>query len=347
MAQHTGAGSETPQPAPSPDGYPSHLISPLMSGMPSLSFRYPVKVSPHHRRAQTEEFHDWLFSYGLFDDQQHKKIKVKDYPYLAAAGWPASDPQCLWDIAAMCAALIERDDEWDGQRHGASTPPMQASLNDVLVPDQPPTETRWGPIFNDIWRGFAQHVPPCQLHRFRHVVADFLRGCMAYDAHLCWHGPFTDVEDYLAARDVPLGQYVDHVMVEISAGIDLEDALDDPALQRIKQSDNARVLLWQDYLSLQKELATGEHDENIVIVISRSRHCSLQEAVGIAHSMFEQRMIQFEKQVDHLSSTPLGRRQDVRRFIEGLNNFTSGAGDWTARSGRYTLKDTCPWWETS
>ncbi|MCC2275494.1 hypothetical protein LKL35_08670 [Streptomyces sp. ET3-23] len=309
--------------------------------MPALDFRYPVKLSLHYR-PEPEDFYDWFFSYGLFNDRRQRKIRAKDYPYLAAAGWPASDRQCLRNITAISAALLERDDEWDGRRYGASIPLMQASLTDVLDPDRPPTETRWGPILTDIWRGFAEHVPPRQLRRFRHEVADYIRGCIAYDARLCEHGPFTTVDDYLAAREMPLGQYIDHIMVEISAGIDLGDVLDDPALQALKRADKDRVLLWQDYLSLKKEMADGEPDGNLVIVIARARHCTLQEAADTVRHQFEQSMNEFDRQVDQLKATPLGRRQDVRRFIEGLNNMTAGAGNWTTRSARYTLKDTSP-----
>src|SRR6476659_3348609 len=85
-----------------------------MPSMQALDFRYPVRLSPHSR-SQPEDCYDWFFSYGLYDERRQRKIRAKDYPYLTAAAWPDSDRQCLWNITAMCAALIERDDEWDGQ----------------------------------------------------------------------------------------------------------------------------------------------------------------------------------------------------------------------------------------
>jgi hypothetical protein len=164
----------------------------------------------------------------------------------------------------MCAALIERDDEWDRGRRGASAQAMSASLADALSPGDLLAETRWDPVLADIWRSFADYLPPPQIMRFQTGVAQFIQGCITYDMQLIKQGMFVDVEVYLAAQDVTLGNNIDQIMVEISLEIDLAQVLDDSAIQAIKKCDNDRVLLWHDLLSLNKELSSGEHDENDV-----------------------------------------------------------------------------------
>jgi hypothetical protein len=45
----------------------------------------PLVLRPYYEQ-EFAAFHEWFFSYGLFDAKQQQKIKAKDYPYLAAAG---------------------------------------------------------------------------------------------------------------------------------------------------------------------------------------------------------------------------------------------------------------------
>ena len=311
--------------------------------IPQLSCTYPMRKSPHYD-AIKDEFHEWFLSYVPFEDARRKnKVRATDYPYLAAVCWPASDRRRLWDIASLAGAFTERDGEYDSKRYGASLAQLRASAADTRARYVAVTDRRWGPLFTDIWQSFAEYVSAPQMARFAEVMATFLDGCIAFDERLMTDGAFTDVEDYLDARYLPLGQLIDHVMVEISLGIDLGEVLDEPALQAVVQADVERVAVYQDILSLRKDLSEGEDAENIVLVIARSRGCPLPEAIAEAIRVHDEKMARFDHLAERLAATSLGKQREVCLFVEGLRNFTAGLVEWTLYSARYTLEDNSRW----
>jgi len=310
---------------------------------PHLRCRYPMRMSPHYDEIG-DGFHEWFLSYGPFGDQHRKaRVRATDYPYLAAVCWPASDRRRLWDIAAMAGAFTERDGEYDAQRYGASQANLRASAADMRGHYTTVTEKRWGPLFTDIWHRFAEYVSAAQMARFAAVMATFLDGCIAYDQLLVAGDTFTCVEEYLAARYLPLGQLIDHVMIEISLGVDLADVLDEPAVRDVVRADVERVAVYQDILSLHKDLAEGEDAENIVLVIARADNCALPRAIAAARAIHNEKMARFDRLAERLGSTPLGREPDVARFVEGLRDFTAGLIQWTRHSARYTLAEASRW----
>jgi hypothetical protein len=279
-----------------------------------------------------------------FDDERRlRKVEATDYLYLAAVCWPASDPRRLWDIAAFAGTFTERDSEFDADRYGGSQAALRASVADVRCQYDTVTEPRWGPLVAEIWQRNSEYLPPGQLDRQAQVVADFLEGCIAYDERLGTGGPLADVDEYLAARFLPLGQLVDHMAVEASLGIDLGDVIDEPALQAVIRADVERVAVYQDILSLRKDLALGEDAENIVFVIARAERCPLDKAVQAACRWYDDKMAHFDAQAARLADTALGRRPDVAQFVDGLRDFTAGLIEWTKYSARYTLKDASRW----
>jgi hypothetical protein len=316
-----------------------------MVDIPQLTCPYPMRKSPHYDATLKDEFDAWILSSSPFfeDERWRRKVRAIDYPYLVSVCWPASDRRRLWDIAALATALNERDDEYDAERYGASLASLRASAIDARAHYAAVTEPRWGPLFADIWHSFAEYVSAPQMVRFTEVVATFLDGCIAYDERLIAYGAFTCVEDYLEARYLPLGQLIDHVLVELSLGIDISEVLDEPALQAVVRADVERVAVCQDILSLRKEIAGGEDAGNIVLVIARSRSCPLPSALAEACRLYEEKTVRFDHLAGELAATSLGRKQEVRLFVEGLQSFMSGLIEWTLHSARYTLEEASRW----
>jgi hypothetical protein len=312
--------------------------------IPRLTCAYPMRKSPDYEKLEKDRFHEWILSYAPFaDERRRKKARATDYPYLTAVCWPACDARRLWDVSALVTVFNERDDEYDAERYGASLDKLRQSAVDVRAHYASVTEPRWGHLLADIWGSFAKYVPAPQMARFSQVVGSFLDGCIAYDEWLIEKGAFTRVEDYLEARYQPLGQLIDHVLVELSLGIDIGEVLEEPALAAVVRADVERVAVIQDILSLRKDLALGEDAENVVLVIARSRACPVSLALAEACGLYEEKMARFDALAEELTATSLGRERDVGLFVEGLRNFVAGLIEWTLHSARYTLKDKSGW----
>jgi hypothetical protein len=311
-----------------------------------------LKVCPHYGEIW-QEWHAWFLSTGRFPAaEQRQRVTATDYPYLGAASWPACDQRRLWDITCLSALLIESDDDYDANRAGYGDVRfrqqlLQATAADFRMADVERLEPRWGPLFAQTWRSLSEYVQPRVLRRLAEQCARYVEGCAAVDGYLATHGEFINVPDYLDIRYYTVGQLIDHVFVEISLGIDLGDVIDDPVMTAIIDSDIRRTIISQDFLSLRKELsADGGQVENLVVVLARSKHCPLTEALAIATDLYAAENQVFDRLAEQITRTPLGRLPEVVAFIHGLNDFAAGYMDWTAGSGRYTLRDTCPWWDS-
>lgn len=292
--------------------------------VPRIDRAYPVRQSPHYRDV-VDDFHGWFLSHGLHDTPERRRSFVaKDYPYLVSIAWPACDQRLLWDIAAIAAALTERDDEYDRQRQTKANP-------------------LWVPLFKAVWSRFAHYVPVRQMSRLTDVVSAYSAGCAdQFDGNLIQSDISDPVTTYLSTRYFSVGQLIDHVLVEISLGIDIGDVLDDSLMAELVRLDVARVIACQDLLSLPKDLREGERD-NLVLVIADSTGCSLQEAVDQAGDYLRTKMTDFDAQAARVLASPLGQRRDVRQFVKGLNDFTAGLIEWTSCSARYTGAATSTW----
>ncbi|SDY97107.1 hypothetical protein SAMN05421504_10862 [Amycolatopsis xylanica] len=310
--------------------------------IPDLDRRYPLRRSPHYE-AVADEFHAWFLDQGLFTtEKQRKAFVAKDYPYLVSIAWPACDRRTLWDFATLAAALSERDDEADAARAGASLGKLRASLADVQAHQSTSSERRWGPLLAKVWRSMLEYVSPQMMTRLADAISGYLEGCIAYDLKQIDGYRFGCVEDYLEIRRFTIAQRVDQVLTEISLGIDLGQARDDKLIKDLCDRDVERVIVYHDLLSLRKDLAEGE-TENIVLVIAGTEGCDLQEAVHRTCRLLDKKMDRYEESARKVRLSPLGWRDDVCLFVDGLNDFTSGLIEWATCSARYTMGETSQW----
>lgn len=272
--------------------------------MPFLDRPYPVRQSPHHE-AVSDSFHEWIGN----------SFAVKDYPYLASVAFPACDERLLWEYSGVCATMTERDDDWADD---------------------------WAPLIAEIWSRLASHTDPRQMTRLSNAVSAYREGCAEHARKLIQGDIPQDLDAYLQSRYLTIGQSIDHVLIEISLGIDIADTLGDPLMDELLRCDVERVIACQDVLSFSKELRDGDR-ENLVHVIAVEQGCSHPDAIAEASLFFKEANARTELWADRVLASPLGRRRDVRQFVRGLNDFVAGLIEWTSCSSRYTGRATSVW----
>lgn len=283
--------------------------------MPVLDRHYPVRQSPHYRTVAAS-FHRWMDVHGPHKTTtQRQSFAAKDYAYLASIAFPACDERLLWELSGVCATMSEQDDDW---------------------------ADHWDPLIAEIWTRLASHVDPRQMSRLNSAVSSYREGCAEYERKLNQGDIPQHVVSYLQSRYLTIGQLIDHVLIEISLGIDLGDSRNDPLLADLVRNDVERVIACQDVLSLRKELHVGEQ-ENLVHVIAAEQGCSLAEATSQACVFFKDANARTDRAADAVLASPLGTRRDVRQFVRGLNDFVAGLIEWTSCSTRYTLAQHSVW----
>lgn len=293
-----------------------HVISDLT--VPDVDRSYPVRQSTQYVTVAAR-FHEWFSATELYKtEREFMSFEAKDYPYLASIAWPACDERLLWEFTALAATMTERDDDW---------------------------AAHWEPLVAEVWRRLAEHVPPRQMSRLTEAVSTYRAGCSRHEQELIQGYIPQDIGDYLSSRHHTVGQLIDHVLVEISLGIDVSDTLSHPLMDEMVRRDIDRVIACQDLLSARKELRDGDQ-ENLVWVIATTTGCSVQDAVALACLFLKEAMSNFDDAAAEVLRSPLGSRRDVRQFIKGLNDFVAGLIEWTSCSSRYTLRARSHWTTT-
>lgn len=272
--------------------------------IPVLDRSYPVRQSPYYQ-AVASSFHEWIGN----------SFAAKDYPYLASIAFPACNERMLWEYAGICATMTERDDDW---------------------------ADHWEPLIAEIWSRLASHTPPRQMSRLNQAVSAYREGCATHARKLIQGDIPQDVGTYLESRYFTIGQQIDHVLIEISLGIDVSDTVEDPLMADLLLYDIERVIACQDVLSFPKEQRDGD-GENLVAVIAAEQGCSTADAMTQACVFFKDANARTDRAADLMLASPLGTRRDVRQFVRGLNDFVAGLIEWTSCSSRYTFRPTSEW----
>ncbi|MET9634544.1 terpene synthase family protein [Lentzea sp. NPDC006480] len=287
----------------------------LRMEMPVLDRSYPVRQSPHYR-AVKNSFHRWMGMHGPYRTAaEQDSFAAKEYVYLASIAFPACDERTLQEFAGICATMTERDDDW---------------------------ADHWNPLIAEIWTGLASHTDPRQMSRLTEAVSAYREGCVEHEQKLIQGDILQDVESYLISRRRTVGQLIDHVLVEISLGIDIGDSLTDPLMSELVRCDVERVIACQDVLSFPKELRDGDQ-ENLVAVIAAETGCTYEDAITQACVFFKDANARTDKAADAVLASELGKRRDVRQFVRGLNDFVAGLIEWTSCSSRYTGRPASTW----
>lgn len=315
---------------------------------PRLRSRYPLRRSAHYHQGLADQVDNWFLSWGLLPDlRQQTVFRRTNHAYLAAVCWPAADRDTLCDLACLAAALMARDHEIDTAPHDEALRTARAFLTEVrtqyALPEAEGADPRWAPVFTDLWHSLAARSSPRFMPRLADALADFLTGCLTYRHATAMSGQPRDLAHYMRTRRTTIAQRIDHLLTELSLGIELDETvLTHPLMDRLLSLDVERTILVQDILSAPRELADGE-TENILAVLATEHRCTPAEALPKALRLYEQAMDAYDHTHSQLLRTPLSRQPHITAYLTALNDFNAGLIEWTTNSARYTRTPTDHW----
>ncbi|MFC3996970.1 hypothetical protein ACFOVU_13650 [Nocardiopsis sediminis] len=288
--------------------------------------------SPHYWEVRNSDFYPTVFARGRFPQADEPRIIAADYVQCAALCWPACGPAALWDFSAISLTFVERDDVIDADGDHDVLGMLKACIADAESGFTSTNEELFGPLMKLVWDRLRGYVPPAQLDRLTSAVLDYFHGCLETAERRTAAETYDDLDAYLRARRRTIGQAIDHVLIEISLGIDLSTELDRPLLKALHTCDIDRVVLLQDLQSLHKEILAGEGEENAVSVIARSRDITTIEAAKLTIELFQATVERHCELSDRLIEETGG---GISPYVNGMNRFAAGLISWNARSPRY------------
>lgn len=217
--------------------------------------------SPYYQEVRDSDFYPGIFTHGPFRQSDRPRIVAADYILCAALCWPACNSRTLRDFSTIVVVFAERDDVIDAHNGRDVRGMIESCIVDSELDFTTTCEVQFGPLMKMVWDSLRTYAPAGQLNRLTRMTRDYLRGCLETAERRAVTETYADLEEYLRARRRTLGQAIDHVLIEISLGIDLSAKCGNPLLRSLNTCDIDRVILLQDLQSLHKEILAGEGEE--------------------------------------------------------------------------------------
>jgi pentalenene synthase len=213
------------------------------------------------------------------------------------------------------------------------------AITRIMHETEPPSGTARAPLtdsFRDLWLRAIQGRPALWRHRLREHWADYLRAYQ-WEAVNRTAGVYPGLFAFLCARRDSIGVQTCLDLVERCGRYTLPDDVHAAfPLAAMRQLTEEVVIFVNDIASLDKELATGDVN-NSVLVLRHEQDCTLPQAVQRVGAMADIRVQRFQRLATHLTDTafPSVVRADLEHYVDGMRHIMRGNLDWSLETGRY------------
>lgn len=193
----------------------------------------------------------------------------------------------------------------------------------------------------DVWLRIAEPMSARWRRRFARDIQEMNESFLWELGNAAWN-VVPDLIEYVEMRRLTGGAFWAVDLVEFSRGIEVAARIyQTHPIRLLHNICGDTVLLFNDILSYEKELAEGERN-NGVLVVQQFMGCDLQRAVEVVNDLVTARL----KAAEHAMATEIdtllddhaldpGQRRDVLAYVQGLRDGVAGCCEWQARSGRY------------
>jgi hypothetical protein len=295
----------------------------------------------------------WITTYVPTKNQRMKQRKV-DSALLSGYFWPAVPEEKFESLVFSIAWAFFWDDEIDcgslthdcEGRADAYCDNAIAFVRSQMQPELHTTSPAPGHLHNSgcfVSIGQAMQVGQTVTDRDRYVesLVDFIESVRESHAQSAT-GPCS-VDQYIERRLRSIGTRPVIYSLPWSYGLTLPSWIwNHASVSRIIHETLLTVSLYNDIVSLQKELAGGEVD-NIVPILVYNDNCTAQEAVDKAVDMIKQSYRDFCAAVRHLKAAVVREQSqvtdDVDTLIDACMDVMVGNVAWSMHTPRYISRD--------
>ncbi|MCW2877957.1 MAG: hypothetical protein JWQ95_2057 [Sphaerisporangium sp.] len=312
-------------------------LAPSKLLIPSLSCPFPSLISPYADQVDEETF-SWLVASTMIDDPAELgRYREACYGLLGARTYPYAGHDMLRLVTDWCVWLFAFDDAFcESDRRAAeiarALPQLLAVLDDL---DDLPADVDdpFARAMLDIKGRVSAAGNADQLDRWRTVTKDYLfaqvwEAANREDAVVPTYG------DYIFMRRRTGAMLTVFALIDLATGHPLTpDQWRHPDVRAITESANDVVVWDNDLLSYAKERNGVNSRNNLVSVLARHRHRSIQHAMDRIGRMRDDailRMLLLRGELEGLKSGA------VAAYVRGLEHWISGSIAYSLTSSRYT-----------
>jgi hypothetical protein len=301
-----------------------------------LSCPFPSLISPYADQVDAETF-SWLVASGMIDDRAElDRYREASYGRLGARTYPYADHDMLRLVTDWCVWLFAFDDAFcESDRRAAeiarALPQLLAVLDDLDAGVH--VQNPFARAMLDIKGRVTAAGNADQLDRWRTVTKDYLFA-QVWEAANREDSVVPTYGDYIFMRRRTGAMLTVFALIDVATGHPLTpDEWRHPDVRAITESANDVVVWDNDLLSYAKERNSVNSRNNLVSVLARHRHRSIQHAMNQIGRMRDEaimRMTLLRAELEDMDS------RAIQAYVRGLEHWISGSIAYSLTSTRYT-----------
>ncbi|ATB38055.1 hypothetical protein CYFUS_003481 [Cystobacter fuscus] len=307
--------------------------------LPPLRLPFPQKLNPHNHQAWPHTV-EWVKRFNLLPEKAIPYFRAQDYHWLSAYAFPEADLEQLILINDCMTAFYLFDKHWDDAPPDALES-MQAPLLDALW-GRPPGDAPEGPLENamrDMRRRMMKYSTDAWMTRFCESLEAYFKACV-WEAKNKSNSQVPDVASYIRMREATGAVQPSFELAGVLGLVQIPPSvLEEPIIKRLNQLANHEITLFNDIISLEKEMRVGDM-HNLVFIIQKQNEkngteCSLEGAMKQAAKMHDDEVLEFLELEAKVPSWGEPLDTEVRRYIDVLRCWMRANMDWSLMSTRY------------
>lgn len=303
------------------------------------------RISPDVGAARAASL-QWVLDRQLVQtDASMTAFRAADYADMVARFWPDARGDALTWAAKFYSYGFLMDDQFPATLPDRAERATAALHEQILLMFRAPGtplsyECPITVAYHELWADMAEAMPQSWLDRFG---SNYGRYLAANVTEIAVRKHMPDLRTYIKLRRWGCGMFHVLDMAELVGGFQVPpQVMAHPLITELRWTATDAVAWMNDVHSVERDLARGETNHNLVLVLAAQHHYSHDTALADAITMTNDALARYsaiEKQIPTLYNV-LGLNDDeqdtVRQFLAGCRHAILGYYDWaTTFSSRY------------
>jgi hypothetical protein len=287
----------------------------------------------------------WMAKFGLLHDQGFTVDQFASWQLTELAGYffPDADTEGLRlasDLMAWYFAPF--DDQFDGSLGNNPAQVARICADLVTITDLPPRpgNSPTARALADLWQRSCAPMSQAWQRRAHLSWSSYLATHLSESVNRA-HGYFPSPEECVRMRAQSTSTHVVIDLIERVNGFELPALVwHHPILVELRRLAAELLGISNDLCSVEKEEACGDTANNLVLALEREAGCTRRDAVVMLRKLTAERVHRFtstQRRLHHLDCfLQRDERNNVRRFVHGLEALMRGDSEWEHTTGRYS-----------
>ncbi|KAK0629554.1 isoprenoid synthase domain-containing protein [Bombardia bombarda] len=298
------------------------------------SWLWPRAINPHLADVD-QECNEWAASFGAFSPAAQRAVDKCKFNLLAGMSYPWMSKEQLKSGCDLMNLFFIFDEHSDKSSPEEVWDQGRILMDAFRNPDLPRPEGEWigGEVARQFWLRITKISTKTFQRRFLAAWEEYMHG-VAQEAELRARSFIPDFETYFVLRRATIGTGPSFVLAEID--LDIPDYVRrHPIILELEMLVTDLVAIVNDIVSYNKEQASNEEEHNLITVIMKERHMTVQEAIDFAGHLHTSKVDRFNQLYQELPRWGGPIDLSVQKLIDGIAWWESGNLHWSFESGRY------------